>query len=260
MAHSTDQHLEHAEHVQHQAHNPFDRRVAMTMSIMAALLAGVTLASHRGHTETLRLANESTTFHTKANDQWSLYQAKNIRSHEYQAFLLLEGMLAPEALRQDDDAKANRNYLVKQVDKFEGEGYWKKFSEGLKNPGKAKAESASQETEAPESKSPGHGAESKPKAAKSGEREVLKKEAEELQEKAKASEEQSHKLHETVTSIDLGHLGLELALVFCAVAVLTKQKSFWLIGMVLGLVGAGVAGYGIYAWRLLEMATPLGHH
>ena len=54
MSHGTEHHLEHAEHAQHQAHDPFDRRVAVSMAIMAAVLAGVTLASHRGHTEPAR--------------------------------------------------------------------------------------------------------------------------------------------------------------------------------------------------------------
>src|SRR5438128_6368432 len=87
MSEKIEHHLENAEHAQHHAHDPFDRRVAMTMSIVAAVLAGVTLVSHRGHTETLRLATEADTNHTKASDQWNLYQAKNIRAHEYEAFL-----------------------------------------------------------------------------------------------------------------------------------------------------------------------------
>jgi hypothetical protein len=71
----------------------------------------------------------------------------------------------------------------------------------------------------------------------------------------------SHKIHEKVTYIDMGHLGLELALVFCAVAVLTKQKPFWLTGMAFSLVGTLVAGYGIYAWWILDAATgETGHH
>src|SRR5262249_57195037 len=100
MSHGTEHHLEHAEHVQHQAHDPFDRRVAMTMAIAAAVLAGVTMFSHRAHNETLRLLNEASlleadagkvkteidTLHTKANiahtkasDQWGYFQAKKNR-------------------------------------------------------------------------------------------------------------------------------------------------------------------------------------
>src|SRR5260370_33987999 len=104
MSDGTEHHLEHAQHTQHAAHNPFDRGVAMTMAIIAAVLAGVTLVSHRGHTETLRLTSEATTFHTKASDEWNLYQAKNIRNHECQMVLFLQAMLAKELVKQDDEA------------------------------------------------------------------------------------------------------------------------------------------------------------
>jgi hypothetical protein len=235
MSHGTDHHLEHAEHVQHQAHNPFDRRVAMTMSIMAAILAGATLASHRGHTETLRLATTASNFHTQANDQWSEYQAKNIRSHEYQAFLFMNAMMDKSVLKQDAEAKAMQSYWVKQVEKFEGKGYWKAFTESLTSGGE------------------------RPKGS-GGDRDVLSAEAKKLTKKAEAAEHESHQIHEQVTWIDMGHLGLELALVFCAVAVLTKSKPFWSVGMVFGLVGGGLAAYGIYTWWLIGAAEAAAHH
>jgi len=55
----TEHHLEHAEHAQHAAHSPFDRRVTMTIAIIAAMLACVTLLSHRAHNETLALEIEA---------------------------------------------------------------------------------------------------------------------------------------------------------------------------------------------------------
>jgi hypothetical protein len=76
---NTAEHLEHGEHAQHAAHDPFDRRVAMTMAIVAAVLAGLAMLSHRAHTDTLRLQSE-------ASDKWNEFQANNIRNHEYQAF------------------------------------------------------------------------------------------------------------------------------------------------------------------------------
>jgi len=41
------EHVEHVEHQQHAAHSPFDRRVAMTMAIVAAMLAAVTAVTVR---------------------------------------------------------------------------------------------------------------------------------------------------------------------------------------------------------------------
>jgi hypothetical protein len=61
---------EHAEHAQ----NPFDKRVAATMAIIAACLAVVSVLGHIATTE--ELLNQQ-----KASDQWSYYQAKSIRRY-----------------------------------------------------------------------------------------------------------------------------------------------------------------------------------
>ncbi len=62
---------EHAEH----AKDPFDKRVAATMAIIAAALAIVSVLGHITTTE--ELLNQQ-----KASDQWSYYQAKSIRRYE----------------------------------------------------------------------------------------------------------------------------------------------------------------------------------
>ena len=73
--------------------------VAVTLSILAVLVAIATLLGHRASTEEIILQ-------TKASDQWALFQAKNIRLHEMQGFADLLGTLSPadkektEALRE----------------------------------------------------------------------------------------------------------------------------------------------------------------
>jgi hypothetical protein len=62
---------EHSEH----AKDPFDKRVAATMAILAASLAIVSVAGHITTTEELLLQQ-------RASDQWSYYQAKSIRRYE----------------------------------------------------------------------------------------------------------------------------------------------------------------------------------
>lgn len=62
---------EHAEH----AKNPFEKRVAATMAILAAGLAVVSVLGHIATTD--ELLNQQ-----KASDQWSYYQAKNIRRYQ----------------------------------------------------------------------------------------------------------------------------------------------------------------------------------
>jgi hypothetical protein len=241
MGHTTDKRLEHAEHTQHAAHDPFDRKVATSMAILAAILAGVTLASHRGHTETLRLATEADTAHTRASDQWNLYQAKNIRSHEFQAFLLTE-MQMPRADtdKQNPLAEAGRNYWISQISKYEGPEYWSQFQvylEKLKTDPKAK----------------------RPERAKNSELQKEFDKAESIVEDAKKFSAESHRIHVNVDWIDAGHLGLELALVLCSVAVLTKMRSFWLNGLGVGVIGAGLALYGVLGWFVLTGGGG-GHH
>jgi len=69
---SADEELqEHAEH----AREPFDKKVAVTMAIIAALLAIVSVLGHLLSTEEL-LAQQ------KASDQWAFYQAKDIRRYD----------------------------------------------------------------------------------------------------------------------------------------------------------------------------------
>lgn len=67
---SAEELQEHAEH----AHEPFDKRVAATMAIIAAVLAVVSVLGHITTTE--ELLNQQ-----KASDQWAYYQAKSIRRY-----------------------------------------------------------------------------------------------------------------------------------------------------------------------------------
>src|SRR6516164_8456321 len=90
----THEHLEHAEHAQHAAHDPFDRRVALTIAIIAAVLAAVTLLSHRAHNGTLQLQIQAGILQTQASDKWSEFQANNIRRHEYAAYARLIDVMA----------------------------------------------------------------------------------------------------------------------------------------------------------------------
>src|SRR5260370_41942650 len=96
--------------------DPFDRQVAMTMAIIAAVLACVTMLSHRAHDDSLSLlaeGNRMTTaaniHHTEASDQWGYYQAKNNRRSELEASFALLAVLgkAPGAdARSADTVKA----------------------------------------------------------------------------------------------------------------------------------------------------------
>jgi Domain of unknown function (DUF4337) len=59
--------------------HPLVLPVSITISIMAVLVAGVTLLGHRAHTEELLRQSQ-------AADKWAQYQAKSVRLHETQGF------------------------------------------------------------------------------------------------------------------------------------------------------------------------------
>ena len=64
--------------VSENAHSKTQRTIGLTMAVIAALLASVTLMGHRLHTE-------ETVQQTKAADGWAFFQAKNGRYHMYAA-------------------------------------------------------------------------------------------------------------------------------------------------------------------------------
>jgi Domain of unknown function (DUF4337) len=90
---------------------PFLLPVALTLSILAVLVAIATLFGHRAATEELYLQ-------TKATDQWAYYQAKNIRSHEMQMAADLLGTLTP---LDKEKADALRGKYLQEVERYEGD-------------------------------------------------------------------------------------------------------------------------------------------
>jgi hypothetical protein len=91
--------------------NPFVIPVSVTISILAVLVAGVTLLGHRAHTEELLLQAQAT-------DQWAYYQAKNIRLHEMQSVVDLLGALAPA---DKDKVAVLQEKYKKEVERYQGD-------------------------------------------------------------------------------------------------------------------------------------------
>ncbi len=71
------------------AHGKTGRAIGLTMAVVAALLASVTLMGHRLHTE-------ETVQQTKAADGWAFFQAKNSRYHMYAADAKLAELIGPQ--------------------------------------------------------------------------------------------------------------------------------------------------------------------
>jgi len=92
------------EHAEHAKHDPTLVPVSVTMAVLAVLVAVVTLAGHRAHTEEVVMQ-------AKASDQWAYYQAKNIRRHTDELFTDLTSV----------EATTNPAALAKLRDKYSGE-------------------------------------------------------------------------------------------------------------------------------------------
>jgi hypothetical protein len=203
---NTSENIEHIEHTQHAAHDPFNRTVAMTMAIVAAALACVTMLSHREHNRTIQLLSEASILNSEANsfqtqsaDQWAYYQAKNIRRHNYQALKNLVAILANSPGTESDRQNAEQAW-DKQLDEYK--------------------------EELPKHKS---------------EAEALRKKADALEKEALAMRHESEEAHHRGDRFDLAELAVELALVLCSIAVLTKKAGFWYSGIACGLLGAIIA-------------------
>jgi hypothetical protein len=198
MSHGTEQHLEHAEHVQHHALDPYDRRVAMTMAIVAAVLACVIMLSHRAHNQTLQLQIKSNDNITEAANRWGYYQAKKNREYLYEATADLLAVAAKDAKIPSADQEA-----AKRIAGWRGKaGQYEKDTKQIED------------------------------------------EARELNRKAVEYQEEAKHTHHQADRFDYGELGIELALVLCSVAILTKQRTFWFSGVTVGVIGALVAASG----------------
>src|SRR5438128_3153688 len=101
MAHGTEHHLEESHHAEHASHDEFNKRVAMSMAIIAASLAFVTLLSHRAHNQVLQYQIKANMKKTEASNRWAQYQAKNIRKNEYESFVKMLPVLAASDKREE---------------------------------------------------------------------------------------------------------------------------------------------------------------
>jgi hypothetical protein len=200
MSHGTEHHVEEAHHAEHASHDPFDRRVATTMAIVAAVLACVVLLSHRSHNETLQNEIRSNDDVTLAANQWAYYQAKKIRQYAFEAnaeFLAVmrKDMKTPEAAQEADD-------LIKK---------WQEKTKKWE-----------------------------------GEAAQIEEKARDYEKEAAEFHKESEEAHHRSGRFDLGELGIELALVLCSVALLTKGRPYWYAGMAIGLAGMAVAITGFF--------------
>lgn len=248
MTHGAGPHEE-AEHAQHHSQDPFDRRVAMTMVIVAALLAAIRVAAHRAHNDTLRYQIQANVHHTQESDQWNFFQAKKGRQHLYES---QSELLQALKLMNKTQAEQIKNLVANIKKAAAEEEEEEELAAAEKKPDAANGKPAGKEKK-------------RKKGGKKGSVEEYvrdwadqaagyKAESAEIQEAAKKQKELAEKdqqasehWHHRSNYFDMGELGVELALVLCSVAILSKRPGYWYGGMILGVIGVVVALLGFVA-------------
>lgn len=170
------------EHAEHAAHDKSLAPVSLTMAVLAVLVATVSLMGHRTHTEELLLQN-------KVTDQWSYYQAKNIRRHTDELFADLTGVVQT----------ANAEALAKLREKYTAEA------------------------------------------------DRYRDEQKELEAEARKLEQETTQQRRRADRFDLGEVFLEIALVITSITLLSGRRTFWLMGIVMGLAGMLIAASAFLA-------------
>lgn len=235
---------EEAEHAQHHSHDRFDKRIAMTMMVIAAVLAAVKVMAHRAHNATLAYQIKANVMHTQASDLWNFFQNKRQRLGlaELEAQLLQNLVNLPIS----PDKNSDKSLPLPRREQRQTSITKDLSSENVPEP----------ETKAQEIVKKGeqlyHRLLQQGYSSKQAERiadlqmtsDRYKLETQQISEKAKkASEkgksyaEQSDKTHHKADYLDIAELLVELGLVLCSVAILSKQNSFWYGG-----VGVAIAG------------------
>jgi hypothetical protein len=99
-------------HTQHESSDPDGKRIGVLASLIAVLLAVVTIVSHRAHTEAILMKSD-------ANDQWSYYQSKRIKFHSLELgedLITALGAKGPDAQQMLDKYKAQKKKYAEDSD------------------------------------------------------------------------------------------------------------------------------------------------
>ena len=184
-----------------EAKDPFEKRAAVTIAILAVVLAIFGNRAENARTEAIIKTNE-------AADQWAFFQAKGIKGNIATAEQELLTLLAPS---QNPAADVAENAASSAKSTAAPSSSQKAAAEIAKNAERLKTEAERYKTEQEEPK----------KDAKKAEKDA----ALEL----KISER-----------CERGLLALQVAIVLASVSILARSHAFWIASIVLGLIGIGV--------------------
>lgn len=151
--------------------------IALAISILAVLVAIVTVIGHRSHTEAILMES-------RATDQWNLYQAKKIRMDNLSVTV---DLMATQPSLDPAATRAKRSEYQAHIEKW-------------------KADLA------------------------------------EEQEKANEFEHEVAHAERQASRYDLGEALLQIAVVLASITLFTRNRTYFILGLVLGGAGILIAG------------------
>jgi len=151
--------------------------VALAISILAVLVAIITVLGHRSHTQAV-LAQ------SRASDQWNLYQAKKIRQQDVALTTDLINIFSTPPSKE----------AAAKLDEYKTHSA--KWDEDIKQ----------------------------------------------AADQAQAFAEETERAEHRADRFDLSEALLQIGVVLASITLLTRRKSYWVTGMVLGAAGLVIAG------------------
>lgn len=266
-------HFEQAEQANEALSDPFNKRVTLSIAIVAAFLAAVSMFGQNSdneallsqgdalrlqsdalqlRSEALRLQSDAlrlqgdvlgyravaTLKSNEAANKWAQYQANNIRGHMYTAFADLIESQAPGSVND------------KAPEKIKG---WRAKFEDYENKRLPKLKEEAEALTAESNKAMAQAntvqdASEKRTLESTAQLVLSDKKLEEAESRRKDSEGAQTK----ADRFDFGELGLQLGVVLCSLAILTRSKGFWFAGIGSSLLGLILAASGLFGWFLAD--------
>jgi hypothetical protein len=106
------------EHAEHAGHEKSLQPVALTMTLLAVLVAVVTVLGHRTHTEAILDQTKAAIEQNRAADEWAYYQAKKIRSNDTD---LAVDLMSVVTIANKDEVKAKTKSYADHQQKWAAE-------------------------------------------------------------------------------------------------------------------------------------------
>jgi hypothetical protein len=271
---NTHEHLEHAEHDAHNAIDPFNQRVAVSMAIVAAILAAISMVGHRTHNRVLqlqgdanrllgdvnrvlgeanRVSTEAAAAEVEKSNLFAWYQAKRQRQAQYQSYPELAALLNPELGNAAEEAarKAKEAWAKKRQepkDPAAPPGDKKKQRPPTLESWADKVEEYNDPNDPdslPNINDRGKAAGKKAEELKA-EANKVRAEATKFKQQAEDKGHEAEHVHHMTDRFDIAHLAAEIGLVLCSIALLTKKKAYWYLGILAAAVAIGLT-FSAYA-------------